>query len=159
MTIDKCREVLDRYEREIPDFQKRFRRDRERALDHLLTMIPKMRVMLDEVVVIAARQPGPATDFTAAYLLDEKFMRWLGFMQGVLWAEGLYTIEQLKDHNRPTTQLSDATVDAFLDSQQGTSDPARLARIKKLFKQKVDLTKTNSWQETFDALDQAKEDD
>lgn len=30
----------------------------------------------------------------------EKAMRWLGFVQGVLWASGLYTIDDMKDDNR-----------------------------------------------------------
>jgi hypothetical protein len=30
----------------------------------------------------------------------EKMMRWLGFAQGILWSERLYTLEDLKDHNR-----------------------------------------------------------
>ena len=30
----------------------------------------------------------------------EKAFRWLGFIQGVLWARGYYTLDQLKDHNR-----------------------------------------------------------
>ncbi len=31
----------------------------------------------------------------------EKVNRWLGFIQGALWADGVYTIEEMKDHNRP----------------------------------------------------------
>ncbi len=31
----------------------------------------------------------------------EKTFRWLGFVQGVLWCEGIYTLEELKEHNRP----------------------------------------------------------
>jgi hypothetical protein len=31
----------------------------------------------------------------------EKVMRWLGFMQGVLWATGKHTISRLKKMNRP----------------------------------------------------------
>lgn len=31
----------------------------------------------------------------------EKAFRWLGFIQGVLWAEGVYSIDELKDHNKP----------------------------------------------------------
>jgi len=27
--------------------------------------------------------------------------RWLGFIQGVLWASKAYTLAELKDHNRP----------------------------------------------------------
>jgi hypothetical protein len=33
---------------------------------------------------------------------SEKFARWLGFVQGVLWMEGLYSIDELREHNRPT---------------------------------------------------------
>ncbi len=31
----------------------------------------------------------------------EKANRWLGFIQGSLWAEDVYTIEEMKEHNRP----------------------------------------------------------
>ena len=31
----------------------------------------------------------------------DKVFRWLGFIQGVLWTTGTYTIEELKNHNRP----------------------------------------------------------
>lgn len=31
----------------------------------------------------------------------EKAMRWLGFLQGVLWALGVFSIDELKDHSRP----------------------------------------------------------
>jgi len=30
-----------------------------------------------------------------------KANRWLGFVQGFLWANGIYTIEEMKEHNRP----------------------------------------------------------
>ena len=30
----------------------------------------------------------------------EKVNRWLGFIQGVLWLRGYYTIEEMKGHNR-----------------------------------------------------------
>ena len=30
-----------------------------------------------------------------------KAFRWLGFIQGCLWAMGCYTSEELKNHNRP----------------------------------------------------------
>jgi hypothetical protein len=94
MTDKKCREVLDTYEREIPEFQKRYRRTHETELDHVLKMIPQMREMLDEI------------EYRDLKMLPhdphrEKFMRWLGFMQGVMYAEGVYTIDQMKQHNRP----------------------------------------------------------
>jgi hypothetical protein len=31
----------------------------------------------------------------------DKANRWLGFIQGVLWANGMYTIDDMREHNRP----------------------------------------------------------
>lgn len=31
----------------------------------------------------------------------EKAMRWLGFVQGVLWARSIYSIDELAEHNKP----------------------------------------------------------
>lgn len=33
----------------------------------------------------------------------EKAFRWLGFIQGVLWSQGIFDLDQLKEHNRPET--------------------------------------------------------
>jgi hypothetical protein len=49
---------------------------------HLQTMIPKAIGFFEE-----GRR--------------EKGFRWLGFIQGVLWMENVYTIEEMKNHNRP----------------------------------------------------------
>lgn len=35
-----------------------------------------------------------------------KTFRWLGFIQGVLWALGIYPLTELKDHNRPSSDPS-----------------------------------------------------
>ena len=32
----------------------------------------------------------------------DKAMRWLGFIQGVLWSERIFSIDQLKEHSRAT---------------------------------------------------------
>jgi len=40
----------------------------------------------------------------------EKAMRWLGFVQGVLWLKGYYTIEEMKGHNRSGKECEDKTV-------------------------------------------------
>jgi hypothetical protein len=37
----------------------------------------------------------------------EKKLRWLGFIQGVLWAHGLSTLEDLKKANMPTEEKTD----------------------------------------------------
>ena len=34
----------------------------------------------------------------------EKAFRWLGFIQGCLWSQGCYVLEELKNHNRPDTK-------------------------------------------------------
>lgn len=78
MKIDKCREVTARYSKRLKDYE-------YGPLSHCKTMLPKMEKMLDEGKL-------------------EKFFRWLGFMQGVLWVEKLYTLEELKDHNRPDSK-------------------------------------------------------
>jgi len=53
-------------------------------VNHILfKMIPKMDAML----VLPSQED------------IEKFMRWLGFIQGVLWQRGWFTLEELKEHN------------------------------------------------------------
>ena len=56
--------------------------DRVIALNHALSMLPKMESFLKE-----GRR--------------EKFFRWLGFLQGVLWSFGEFSLNELRDHNRP----------------------------------------------------------
>lgn len=46
---------------------------------HLLTMIPKMKLMVDDD--------------------REKLMRWMGFMQGALWALGYFTVDDFREMN------------------------------------------------------------
>lgn len=31
----------------------------------------------------------------------EKAFRWLGFIQGILWCNEVYSIDEMKEHNRP----------------------------------------------------------
>ncbi|RJO59537.1 hypothetical protein C4546_01525 [Candidatus Parcubacteria bacterium] len=37
----------------------------------------------------------------------EKAFRWLGFVQGVLWASRVYSLTDLKNHNRPLEKKED----------------------------------------------------
>jgi hypothetical protein len=55
---------------------------KESKLGHCLGMLSKMEEFLKENRM-------------------DKVFRWLGFVQGVLWSEGAYTLEELKNHNRP----------------------------------------------------------
>ncbi len=52
------------------------------ALDHLYSMLPEMGKFIRENQ-------------------REKFSRWLGFIQGVLWLLGEFTLNELRNHNRP----------------------------------------------------------
>ena len=79
MTDNKLLEVLGRYETAL--HEPRVQRDMSVShIAHLASMLGKMRAFLRE-----GRR--------------EKLMRWLGFAQGVLWCDGIYTIEELMQHN------------------------------------------------------------
>src|SRR3989344_8056982 len=52
------------------------------GLDHLHAMLDEMEQFIKEGQM-------------------EKVFRWLGFIQGVLWAFGHFTLNELKDHNLP----------------------------------------------------------
>lgn len=85
MTREKCFDLLDRYDRFLGSIGPK-KKDQE-MVEHLLGMLPKMRAML----VSFREYPGHY----------EKFMRWLGFIQGVLWHRRWFTLDELKEHNRP----------------------------------------------------------
>ena len=90
MTDEKCRFILDLYALALNEL----RPHHPDSAAHIATMLPKMRDMLDQ---IAANGGAAAVDVP----VREKFMRWLGFVQGVFYSTGVYTIEQMKAHNRP----------------------------------------------------------
>ncbi len=52
---------------------------------HMLFMCDEIEKMLEGVVHDVAKQ--------------EKAMRWLGFMQGVLWSQGVYKLSEMRAHN------------------------------------------------------------
>lgn len=89
MTGDQIVAATDRYDRELEKEEILVAEHphdiicmmRRAALAHLRTMFPKMVQFVSEDKI-------------------EKAMRWLGFVQGVLWVCGVYTLEQLKADNR-----------------------------------------------------------
>ncbi len=90
MDGSKIMEVLDIYEayfvkEKIPKQKfppERFPRLESDILRHLHAMIDEIR------------------GFVREGRLGKAF-RWLGFMQGALYCQGVYTLEELKNHNRP----------------------------------------------------------
>lgn len=90
MDANKILEVLDKYEayfatngihkkKHPPESHPKLAKD---VLCHLHAMIDEMR------------------GFVRNEQTDKAF-RWLGFMQGTLWCQGIYTLEKLKKENRP----------------------------------------------------------
>ena len=63
-------------------------------------MLNKMDGFLDEVLAA----DDCARDFTKVW---EKFNRWLGFMQGILWCNGDFTLNEMRDHNRSPKKKTD----------------------------------------------------
>lgn len=90
MTKEKIREVLNIYRAELAsrNFSKyefphdKTLYDKSASLQHAFSMIDQMGEFLEEDRM-------------------DKVFRWLGFLQGCLWTAGLYTIEELMNHNRP----------------------------------------------------------
>lgn len=83
MTPEKRLEALEFYrdflERNYPEIQAE--RRSENQIAHLKAMIPLMQEYLDAGRI-------------------EKFMRWLGFLQGWFWSKQIFTVEELASHNR-----------------------------------------------------------
>jgi hypothetical protein len=76
MNDERCLSIVQLYEHKL---QKKFYDTPE--FDHIREMLEKMPAFLRE-----GRR--------------EKFMRWLGFIQGVLWSRGIYELGTLKSHNK-----------------------------------------------------------
>ncbi len=94
MTPARLSEVLDLYNKKINEMLS------SRTDFKTVTSTTKIKDMLQLF-------PDATKDWSKA-------MRWLGFIQGVFWSMGEYTIEQLKEHNKtiPTD------VDEFRDSNE-----------------------------------------
>ncbi len=91
MTREKVLEVIEKYHALFEELRIQFMEidhgirgpSREQQLSHCASMLPSMEAF------IASGQM-------------EKVFRWLGFLQGVLWTNSAYTLEELRNHNRST---------------------------------------------------------
>ena len=90
MDTDKVLEVIKIYREHFEaqgiskiDYPHGFR------LDHQGNALAHCHGMLDQM-----------EEFVAQGRMDKVF-RWLGFVQGCLWSARVYTLESLKNHNRP----------------------------------------------------------
>ena len=81
----------------IAELQRRHHKPVRKPLDyplgHALWMLHEMREDLEGY--------GYETEDAASDRTWDKFNRWLGFVQGVLWINGVYTIDEMRDQTRP----------------------------------------------------------
>ena len=94
MTPDKMREVIGHYRSLlslIPPNEGPYggNPSPREALAHVHGMLERVERQLDSY----QSEAGYSEDW-------EKANHWLGFIQGVLWLHGDYTLDQLQDHNR-----------------------------------------------------------
>ncbi len=105
MTDNKCRELLRQYEDVVEQMQMR---DRylNHQLEHVLEMIPTMRGMVEEWsdlgwhALFTQSRVMTSDEEAKALELREKFMRWLGFVQGTFACHNIYTIDEMRGHNK-----------------------------------------------------------
>ena len=93
MTDAEVTALLKMYKRRLDDSETL----RDPQLAHLLDMTRGMRQML---IDIAELRGDEARNAIALHKLRERLMRWLGFMQGVLWCKHIYSIDDMREHNR-----------------------------------------------------------
>lgn len=90
MTPEKIQDVIRIYRAKLEDLQieknsyphDEFLDNRRNGLGHCNAMLDKIEGFIKE----------GRTD---------KVYRWLGFIQGVLWSQRIYTLNSLMSHNRP----------------------------------------------------------
>lgn len=73
--------------------------------DHALWMLGQLETMARHIAVALGLMPQEpqASEAGLAMALDLRSLelkahRWLGFVQGVLWTQGIYTIDELRAH-------------------------------------------------------------
>lgn len=100
MTAEKVIEVVESYKDRVLLLACTIR-DREKppsySYDEALEVKPPSQyIMLQHAYDMCDK----TIEFAKAGRMPKAF-RWLGFLQGVLWAAGVFSINEMKDHNRP----------------------------------------------------------
>lgn len=86
MTVDQIIKIVDSYSERL---KKAGFSPQNTAKDNLGSLMAPQHVlwMCNEIKTIAPKDM-------------EKACRWLGFIQGVLWVRGTYTISEMREHTR-----------------------------------------------------------
>lgn len=102
MNLDRVRALARFYEqvaRELHDLHEKSCQLGDEFCDYekVIDLAPRLAALCDE-----ARVGGSWNTARA-----EKAMRWLGFIQGVLWSAGDFNVDDLKTHSRPDREPPD----------------------------------------------------
>ena len=96
MTDNKIKEVAERYRKE---FSKYHVSNPQRGPVNKLHLQWTVEERASHLVWMCDQ----IDEFVAAGRRD-KAMRWIGFLQGFLWREGQFTVEELGKHSMPTPE-------------------------------------------------------
>ena len=71
-------------------------------------------IVIDDHAIFMVGEILKLADRTSSIAMDEagdvgKAHRWLGFLQGILWARGYCSLDELRDMNRPAPSWSNPT--------------------------------------------------
>lgn len=128
MTSAQIKRTLRLYEEKLDELlAKEYWKTRTTAykqLQYLKNMIPRFPGVLEE---------------------REKAMRWLCFMQGVLWSLDIYTVEDLKKHNAEPVQSKKVVAQTYHNHSLGQHTPCGACG---------DLDGCHKWREYEAATDQ-----
>lgn len=92
MKTEKTQEVINKYREKFEELGvKKNSYSHTDKLDSTKHCFEHCHAMLDSI-----------DEFIEENRTDKAF-RWLGFIQGALWAQKIYTIDELKTHNRTIT--------------------------------------------------------
>jgi hypothetical protein len=92
MTKDKIREVIKEYKQMLMFKECRKIRSNESIVQTSSEVLNHCYYMLDKMEILIAEDRM------------EKVFRWLGFVQGCLWSLGFFSVDSLKNHNKPNEE-------------------------------------------------------
>ena len=101
MTPEQINSLMDRYILTLLDMgygetdPEKYKNDKNKALYQASACSFQVKQWMKELMT----GQGPVTGQDKRQRWS-KIHRWIGFIQGVLWVEGIYTIDEMGEHNR-----------------------------------------------------------
>jgi hypothetical protein len=97
MNLEQAKSVVERYHEVLKETEAAVANmgqnpSQAEAMKHARFMLERLESFLEVVEEAELEEPcGKQWD---------KFNRWLGFMQAILWVNHIYTLDELRGHNR-----------------------------------------------------------